>query len=208
MFFVDQACFTPAKGNTSFLSPRLHRPSSHKTLYETAHLCQSHNFPFVDLTPNASHTHEVCTNANDTTTNQQQKSKTAFETCLDYSFERIKQAKERLCEQVRRSPLNNLLAKLSIVSGDSVSIAGDKESLSKCGSRSHNLKANEKAAKKRINMMTSTPIMKDVGFNSDFFKVIHVQKTELHDLAPRVPEYHGKLIDKISTPFGNCAKYS
>lgn len=121
-------------------------------------------------------------------------SKTVYETCLDFSSS-IKQAKDCIYQQVKRSPLNSILARLSITAGTSVDGGKGEQPCEKCGrsgGRSNFLAVPTDDNKTRTNMMTSTPIMKDVGYNADFFKVIHVEKTELHDLSPRVTDYHCK----------------
>lgn len=42
-------------------------------------------------------------------------------------------------------------------------------------------------------IMTSTPILKKtVDYDQSIFNVARVKKVELHDLKPKVPEFHGE----------------
>lgn len=170
---------------SSLQVPQLYQTSSIHNTYETAIEYDSSDCATDNVSASESRMQKESANAN-TSSADTSKSKTAFETCLDYSYDRIRQAKARICDRVR----SHILAKLSISAGDSVNISGAGDGAAcTCGRKQL---AVDGAGQKRANMMTSTPIMKDVGYNSDFFKVIHVQKTELHDLSPRVSEYHGE----------------
>lgn len=161
------------------------------------HLFIDRNSSCVNDKNTTSPTHTKCmVTLNDTKNSSTSISRTVYETCLDYSCESIKQATDRIYQQVKRSPLNSILARLSISAGASADVEkGDRcDKCGRSGGRSNLLTVPSAGNKTRTNMMTSTPIMKDVGYNADFFKVIHVEKTELHDLSPRVTDYHGKYI--------------
>lgn len=42
-------------------------------------------------------------------------------------------------------------------------------------------------------MMTSTPVVTKDVYDQNIFNVARIKKVELHELAPKVPEFHGKL---------------
>lgn len=130
-----------------------------------------------------------------------------FESFLNQSVERIKKAKLKICQQVRRGSLSNILGKLSVVAGDQIDIQGNKNSICTCDH--NNIDDNclksfmemsmqpmsiQTEYRNTTQIMTSTPVMtRDVSYDHNIFSVARVKKVELHELSPKVSEFHGKL---------------
>lgn len=44
-----------------------------------------------------------------------------------------------------------------------------------------------------LQIMTSTPVITKDVYDNGIFNVARIKKVELHDLSPKVPEFHGKF---------------
>lgn len=108
---------------------------------------------------------------------------------------------------MRRGSLSNILGKLSVVAADQIDIQGNQNSICTCDH--NNIDDNclksfmemsmqpmsiQTEYRNTAQIMTSTPVMtRDVSYDHNIFSVARVKKVELHELSPKVSEFHGKL---------------
>lgn len=96
------------------------------------------------------------------------------------------------------------LQRLSIVRAAQINIRGDqpnetddctcKNGLFDANCLKSFMEMSVQAPEYRSNpQMTSTPIITKDVYEQNIFNVARIKKVELHELAPKVPEYHGKF---------------
>lgn len=153
---------------------------------------------------------------NETVTNQSSSQVNSFyETCIGKSIrllEATRSVRQRLRPLRRASSefLNRFprFQHLSIVRASQISIRGDQNTKSEhcmckddlfdvnCLKTFMECKMSVQSAEYRNNsqMMTSTPVITKDVYDHSIFNVARIKKVELHDLSPKVPEFHGKFV--------------
>lgn len=149
---------------------------------------------------------------NETVTNPSSHVNSVYETCIGASI-RLVQATRSVRQRLRpfrrasAEILNRFpkLQRLSIVRASQISIRAEENTkLQHCTCRDDIFDDNclktfmemsVQPAEYRNNpqMMTSTPVITKDVYDHNLFNVARIKKVELHDLSPKVPEFHGKF---------------
>lgn len=155
----------------------------------------------VDLSTNSKRS----TNADEAVTRRTINS--VYQTCVEHPVLRLLKRSKSSYQQLRRHSFNSLFDKspkfqrLSYAYGESINIDGTKSTCScrhdfidgKCLKNFMEMSVQPAEYRNNAQIMTSTPIIpKNVDYDQNIFNVARVKKVELHDLKPKVPEFHGK----------------
>lgn len=147
--------------------------------------------------------------SNETVTNNQSVN-SVYEVCVEASSRFIEATRSKVRQRLhplRCSFLNNL-QRLSVVRTAQISIRSDQaDPVDECkcedGAFDGNclktfMEMSVKPAEYRTNtqIMTSTPVITKDVYDHSIFNVARIKRVELHELSPKVPEFHG-----MSTPF-------
>lgn len=159
---------------------------------------------------------------NETVINPSNQVNFVYDTCIEASI-RLAQATRSVRQRLRpfrrasTELLNRFpkLQRLSIVRAAQISIQAERDTKSEYCTCNDDLfddnclktfmEMSVQPAEYRNNpqMMTSTPVMAKDVYDHSIFNVARIKKVELHDLSPKVPEFHGELT-KILTAFFVC----
>lgn len=148
---------------------------------------------------------------NETVTNSTLNS--VYDTCIGASVrlldatrsvrQRLRPLKRASTEFLSRLPT---LQNLSIVRGTTINIRGDQAKKPKntcscedgifdgnCLKTFMEMSVQPAEYRNSSQMMTSTPLITKDVYDHGIFNVARIKKVELHDLTPKVPEFHGKF---------------
>lgn len=146
---------------------------------------------------------------NETITNQTVNS--VYKTCIGASvrlLEATRSVRQRLRLRRARTELVNRfpkLQRLSIVRAAQINIKGDRINKSEhcnckdglfdgnCLKTFMEMSVQPAEYRSNLQIMTSTPVITKDVYDNGIFNVARIKKVELHDLSPKVPEFHGKF---------------
>lgn len=212
MFFLDSTCITPVLNTCSSTASSRSDLSitpikSYPTAYLTARSSLSSD-TFGEST--SADFYSIVTDSvdelNATVTNQSVNS--VYEACVEVSSRFIEVTRSKVRQRLRplRSSLFNKLQSLSIVRAAQISIGSDQAqpSQDECACEDGRFDGNclktfmemsVQPAEYRTNpqMMTSTPVITKDVYDHSIFNVARIKRVELHELSPKMPEFHGKF---------------
>lgn len=219
IFFSDSTCITPisnastaaSKHSSPSITPIKSSPSSFtKTAYLTAYSSLSVE-TFSEST--SADAYSIPTDSDDlnvTVTNQS--GNTFYESCAR-TPKRLKKFTQTVPQRIRRRILDTYprLQRLSIARVFQINIRGDQttaQSNESAATRPEDCSCSEeglfdgKCLKSFMEMsvqpcsqiMSSTPIITKDVYDPSLFNVARFKKVELHELSPKMSEFHGKLL--------------
>lgn len=189
---------TPTKSNTTtYLTPRSSLASDT--------LSESKTPEYFSLTSDSD-------DFNETVTNSSSQIGLVYETCIEASI-RLAQATRSVRQRLRpfrrasTELLNRFpkLQRLSIVRASQISIRAEQNTKSEhCNCKDNlfddnclktfmEMSVQPAEYRNTSQMMTSTPVITKDAYDHSIFNVARIKKVELHELSPKVPEFHSEF---------------
>lgn len=211
VFFLDSICITPVLNTySSTASSRSDLSITPIKSYSTAYLTARSSLSSDTFGESTSADfHSIVDDSGDelnaTVTNQSLNS--VYEACVEVSSRLIEVTRSKVRQRLRplRSGLFNKLHSLSIVRAAQISIGSDQAQPSQDDCACEDGRFDENCVKTfmmsvqpaeyRTNsqMMTSTPVITKDVYDHSIFNVARIKRVELHELSPKMPEFHGKF---------------
>lgn len=218
ILFSDSTCITPIS-NASCSSTASHQsspsitPINSSTFTETAYLtaCSSLSFDTFSESTSAD-AYSIPTDTNDlnaTVTNQS--GSTFYESCIR-TPKNLRRITKSVPQRLRRRILDYCprLQRLSIASVFQINISGDQTTLiepeavvdcacedglfdGKCLKSFMEMSVQPAEYRNNSQIMTSTPVITKDVYDPSLFNVARFKKVELHELSPKMSEFHGKF---------------